>query len=78
MFYLLLPRGGSVNSLVKALFRLIVVVLVVPYVLGGEALQFTHVVTEEESHKIRENKSLSEIPSQICIQPFYHYPQTVV
>lgn len=46
-FYLLLLCGGAVDSLIEVLLRLIVAVFVEPDVLCGEALQSTHVGTEE-------------------------------
>lgn len=54
LFYLLLLCGGSVGSLVEALLGLIVALFVEPDVLGGEALQSTHVGTDEGNQKNQE------------------------
>lgn len=48
--------GGAVGSLVEATLRLIVAVFVEPDVLGGKALQSTHVGTVEESEGFRHGK----------------------
>lgn len=44
--YLLLLRGGSIDSLVETLFCLVVAVFVKPDAFCGEADQSTHVGTE--------------------------------
>ena len=63
LFYLC---GGSIDSLVEALLSLIVALFVEPDVLRGEALQSTHVGTEEGSQKFRRNK----MRALNCIQKF--------